>query len=479
MRSSSAIVDDPPIRASDGGVFRDGFDAELDEARTLTRDGQRLIVELEGRLREEAQIPSLKLRYTRVFGWYVEVTRTHLAKAPKAWRRKQTVATGERFTCDELDALADKLAHAEDRSRVARGASSSSTLVKKLAAHSERLRSLAARLAALDVASALAELAHRDDYTRPDVDDSFELDPRGRAPSRRRAARRGRALRAQRRRPRCDGRGLRRSVAPVDRHRPEHGRQIDVHAAGGARGGPRADRVVRAGAAREDRRRRPRPHARRRERQPRARREHLHGRDEGDGEHPSPRHAPLARRPRRDRPRHEHVRRPLHRVGGGRAPARRRRLSRAVRDALPRAHRSHGELRERREPQRERARARRDDRVLPQGAARRGLAQLRRRVRASRRAARAGARARARHPRVARARRSVARGRGGSRAGSEDVACRSSISSAPEARARPRTTEPARARERRPRDAPRARPRSHDAARGADHAGEAEGARRT
>ncbi len=170
----AAIVDDPPIRASDGGVFRDGFDAELDEARTLTRDGQRLIVELEGRLREEAQIPSLKLRYTRVFGWYMEVTRTHLAKAPKAWRRKQTVATGERFTCDDLDTLADKLAHAEDRLS-SREAELFVDLVKKLAVHSERLRSIASRLATLDVSSALAELAHRDDYTRPDVDDSCEL----------------------------------------------------------------------------------------------------------------------------------------------------------------------------------------------------------------------------------------------------------------------------------------------------------------
>ena len=169
-----AVAAEPPLRASDGGVFRDGFDGALDEARTLTRDGQRFIVDLEGRLREEAQIPSLKLRYTRVFGWYVEVTRTHLAKAPKAWRRKQTIATGERFTCDELDALADKLAHAEDRLSY-RESELFADLVKTLAAHSERLRGLAGSLAKLDVSSALAELAHRDDYTRPDVDDSFEL----------------------------------------------------------------------------------------------------------------------------------------------------------------------------------------------------------------------------------------------------------------------------------------------------------------
>src|SRR5262249_22530670 len=97
-----ALVDDPPVRANEGGAFRDGFDAELDGLRTLAKDGQRLIVELETRLREQAQIPSLKLRYTRVFGWYLEVTKSHLGKAPKSWRRKQTIATGERFTCDEL-----------------------------------------------------------------------------------------------------------------------------------------------------------------------------------------------------------------------------------------------------------------------------------------------------------------------------------------------------------------------------------------
>jgi DNA mismatch repair protein MutS len=170
-----ALVEDPPVRTSEGGVFRDGFDAELDESRTLAKDGQRLIVELEARLREESQIPSLKLRYTRVFGWYVEVTKSHLGKAPKSWRRKQTIATGERFTCDELDSLADKLAHAEERLS-SREAELWSSLVRDLAAHSERLRAVSATIAALDVASSLAEVAHRDDHVRPEVDDSVELD---------------------------------------------------------------------------------------------------------------------------------------------------------------------------------------------------------------------------------------------------------------------------------------------------------------
>jgi DNA mismatch repair protein MutS len=169
-----AVADDPPARAGEPGVIRDGFDADLDEARELMRGGQRLIVDLEAGMRESAGIPSLKLRYTRVFGWYIEVTRTHLVKAPKEWRRKQTIATGERFTCDALDALADKLAHAEDRA-ASREAELASALVRDLARHAERLRALAGRLASWDVAAALAEVAHRDDWTRPAVDDSLDL----------------------------------------------------------------------------------------------------------------------------------------------------------------------------------------------------------------------------------------------------------------------------------------------------------------
>jgi DNA mismatch repair protein MutS len=169
-----AVAEDPPARASDGNVIRDGYDPALDESRLLQRDGQRMIVELEARLRETSGIGSLKLRYTRVFGWYMEVTRSHVDKAPREWRRKQTIATGERFTCEELDALADKMAHAEERS-AAREAELYSGLVRELAKGDSRLHAVAARLAQWDVSSALAEVAHRSDFVRPVVDDSLSL----------------------------------------------------------------------------------------------------------------------------------------------------------------------------------------------------------------------------------------------------------------------------------------------------------------
>jgi DNA mismatch repair protein MutS len=174
MLLERGLADDPPVRVSDGGVIRDGFDPLLDEARELMRGGQRLIVELEARLRESSGISSLKLRTTRVFGWYVEVTRSHVNRAPPTWRRKQTIASGERFTCDELDALADQLAHAEERAAT-RESELFAALVRDVAVDQERLRTAAGRLAEWDVASALAEVAHRDDWARPEVDDSLDL----------------------------------------------------------------------------------------------------------------------------------------------------------------------------------------------------------------------------------------------------------------------------------------------------------------
>jgi DNA mismatch repair protein MutS len=169
-----ALEDDPPPKLIDGGVIRAGFDDALDEARSRARDGQRVMVELEGRLRESSGIPSLKVRFTRVFGWYIEVTRAHVERTPKVWRRKQTVATGERFSCDELDATADDLAHAEERYAAREGILFAS-LLRELATNAPRLRRVAERLASWDVATGLAEVAHRNDFARPEVDDSLTL----------------------------------------------------------------------------------------------------------------------------------------------------------------------------------------------------------------------------------------------------------------------------------------------------------------
>jgi DNA mismatch repair protein MutS len=170
----SALVDRPPAQPKDGAIFREGYDVELDECDALRRSGSELIVALEARLKSELGISSLKLRYTRVFGWYAEVSRAQHGRVPAEWRRKQTVATGERYTFEELDELADKILNADERHRE-RELSLLKALIARVGCTSERLKGIAARLARWDVLAALAEVAHRHDYCRPDVDDGETL----------------------------------------------------------------------------------------------------------------------------------------------------------------------------------------------------------------------------------------------------------------------------------------------------------------
>ena len=170
-----ALVERPPAQAKEGAVFAPGYDVELDESDALQKHGAERMVELESRLREGTGIPTLKLRYTRVFGWYIEVSRAQAGKAPKEWRRKQTVATGERYTNPELDELADKITTAEERHRE-RELELIKKLVRRVADSGDRVVEFARRVARWDVAAGLAEVAHRHDYSRPEVDDSDLLE---------------------------------------------------------------------------------------------------------------------------------------------------------------------------------------------------------------------------------------------------------------------------------------------------------------
>ncbi|MEM6790675.1 MAG: DNA mismatch repair protein MutS [Myxococcota bacterium] len=169
-----ALVDDPPALLRDGGSIREGYDDQLDAARSLRRSGAAVIRDLEARLREQTQIGSLKVKHTRAFGWYIEVTKAHLDKVPSAWRRRQTLTGSERYLDDELEAIADQLSSAEERF-AEREAELFTDLVNRVAKAGEGLRHLAAVVAMWDVYAALAELAHERDYCRPVVDDGDAL----------------------------------------------------------------------------------------------------------------------------------------------------------------------------------------------------------------------------------------------------------------------------------------------------------------
>ncbi|HNS97064.1 MAG TPA: DNA mismatch repair protein MutS [Polyangiaceae bacterium] len=178
----SALVERPPPTVRDGDIFREGFDEELDETGKLQREGADMIIALEADLRASTAIPTLKVRYTRVFGWYIEVSKTHASKVPHGWRRKQTVATGERYTNDALDDLADRLLHAEER-HSQRESLLFSELVQHIAERASALRAVGHQIATWDAFASFAEIAHRFDYCRPIVEESDTIDIRdGRHP---------------------------------------------------------------------------------------------------------------------------------------------------------------------------------------------------------------------------------------------------------------------------------------------------------
>ncbi|MBX7082805.1 MAG: DNA mismatch repair protein MutS [Nannocystaceae bacterium] len=172
---AATLVDDPPAITREGKMIREGADAELDEQRRLRDGGQRSLAAIETREREATGIPTLKVQYNRVFGYFLEVSRAHLAKVPAGWVRKQTVAGGERFVTEELAAHEAKVLAADDRA-LARELELFTALRGRVSAQGERLVALGERLATLDVLAGLAELAQARDYVRPTLVDAPVLE---------------------------------------------------------------------------------------------------------------------------------------------------------------------------------------------------------------------------------------------------------------------------------------------------------------
>lgn len=172
---AAALVDEPPATSREGGIVREGIDPDLDELRALSSRSKDVVLELEQRERKRTGIASLKIKFTRVFGYYIEVTRSNLDAVPSEYIRKQTIANGERFVTEELAGLQEKILSADERSKALEQRIFEGLRVR-VAAEAFRLRSLAATLADLDVHAALAELAHRHGYVRPSVDESLALE---------------------------------------------------------------------------------------------------------------------------------------------------------------------------------------------------------------------------------------------------------------------------------------------------------------
>jgi DNA mismatch repair protein MutS len=177
-----ALVDEPPVSSREGGIFRTGFHEGLDDLITTVRTAKDFIAALEERERRRTGISSLKVSYNRVFGYYIEVTRANLKHVPADFVRKQTLSTGERFVTPELEEWEAKVLTADERRRELE-AELFAALVCDLAAHVDRLFALGRRLAELDCAASLAEVARERDFVRPEVDDGVVIDIRdGRHP---------------------------------------------------------------------------------------------------------------------------------------------------------------------------------------------------------------------------------------------------------------------------------------------------------
>ena len=174
-RIVATLEDNAPAITKDGGFIRSGVSAELDEFRAIASGGRDQILAIEARERERTGIASLKVKYNSVFGYYIEITRTHLANVPADYTRKQTVANAERFVTAELADYEAKILGADER-RVALEINLFSSLRDQVGAAAARVLALAGRVAAADVVAALAEQAHRHGFCRPVVDDSEVLE---------------------------------------------------------------------------------------------------------------------------------------------------------------------------------------------------------------------------------------------------------------------------------------------------------------
>jgi DNA mismatch repair protein MutS len=161
-----ALVDEPPAVARDGGVIRDAVDPELDELRGISRGGKQRIAEMEAAERARTGIASLKIRFNRVFGYYIEISKSNLGSVPADYHRKQTIAGGERFITPALKEYEEKVLGADERI-AEREVEIFEALRGRVAAEAPRVQDTARGLAALDVLAALAETASLHNYTKP------------------------------------------------------------------------------------------------------------------------------------------------------------------------------------------------------------------------------------------------------------------------------------------------------------------------
>ena len=169
------IVDDPPISVKEGGLIKLGYDEEIDRLKTATTDGKNWIIELEAKEREKTGIKGLKVGFNKVFGYYIEVTKSNISLVPDRYIRKQTLTNGERYITEELKNLENQILGAEEK--VVNLEYNVFVEVRdKIESQVERVQKTAGIIATLDTLCSLATVAEDQNYVRPQVDNSGVID---------------------------------------------------------------------------------------------------------------------------------------------------------------------------------------------------------------------------------------------------------------------------------------------------------------
>ena len=168
------ISEEPPVNPRDGNTIRAGFSREVDELRALALNARSVIAQMESAERERSRIPSLKVRYNRVFGYYLEVTKAHLERVPPDYERKQTLVGAERFTTPALKELERKILGAESGLKELE-LQLFAKLLRDLAAHAQGILTTAIAVGEFDALMSLARVARRRGYVRPAINSGLAL----------------------------------------------------------------------------------------------------------------------------------------------------------------------------------------------------------------------------------------------------------------------------------------------------------------
>jgi DNA mismatch repair protein MutS len=170
-----SISDEPPATLRDTGIIRDGYDTEIDELRLIRRDAKRFLAEIQEREIQRTGIKNLKIKYNKVFGYYLEVTKSYIDQVPDDFIRKQTLVNAERFITPELKEKEEQILTAEDR-QLERELVLFEEIRVKLASEADLIQGIADTLATIDVYCAFAELAITKNYIRPRMTDGGQME---------------------------------------------------------------------------------------------------------------------------------------------------------------------------------------------------------------------------------------------------------------------------------------------------------------